>query len=410
MTFAVAIAYDWLYDRWNDEQREQLRAGILRAGAEAGTEGVPRREAARVSLRENNWNQVCNGGMLAGALAIAEDEPGRRGRCWSGRSGRCQSRWRSSRPTARGARGRATGPYATEYNCIALAALRSATGTDFGLSEMPGFSRTGDMPLAFTGPIGLTFNYADAGPGLRRRAATLLARLGVRHAGVRGVPDPVRQGRPAAARPALGRRVVRERAGIGGSPARPDVPQATTSSTSAAPGAIRAPCSSRSRAATTASATPTSTSARSSSTRSASAGRSTSAPTITTAPATSARRSAGPTTAAGPRATTACSLTPAPSPTSPSPRRPTSRSFHSDARPRRRHRRPDRRLRAARAGSVRRGFALLDGASACSIQDEVCGVGGEAGRLLVVHAHRCGGRRRRRRRRRPRSSRRAARR
>ena len=30
---------------------------------------------------------------------------------------------------------------------------------------MPGFSTTGDMPLAFTGPIGLTFNYADAGPG-----------------------------------------------------------------------------------------------------------------------------------------------------------------------------------------------------------------------------------------------------
>jgi hypothetical protein len=29
---------------------------------------------------------------------------------------------------------------------------------------MPGFSATGDMPLAFTGPIGLTFNYADAGP------------------------------------------------------------------------------------------------------------------------------------------------------------------------------------------------------------------------------------------------------
>ena len=29
---------------------------------------------------------------------------------------------------------------------------------------MPGFSKTGDMPLAFTGPLGLTFNYADAGP------------------------------------------------------------------------------------------------------------------------------------------------------------------------------------------------------------------------------------------------------
>jgi hypothetical protein len=30
---------------------------------------------------------------------------------------------------------------------------------------MPGFSTTGDMPLAFTGPTGQTFNYADAGSG-----------------------------------------------------------------------------------------------------------------------------------------------------------------------------------------------------------------------------------------------------
>ena len=55
--------------------------------------------------------------------------------------------------------------YATEYNVYFLAALRTALGTDFGLSETPGFPATGEFPIHFTGPTGLTFNYADAHDG-----------------------------------------------------------------------------------------------------------------------------------------------------------------------------------------------------------------------------------------------------
>jgi hypothetical protein len=57
--------------------------------------------------------------------------------------------------------------YATEYNVYFLAALRTAMGKDFGLSQMPGFSVTGDFPIYFTGSTGLTFNYADAHDGWR---------------------------------------------------------------------------------------------------------------------------------------------------------------------------------------------------------------------------------------------------
>jgi hypothetical protein len=53
--------------------------------------------------------------------------------------------------------------YATSYNVIFLAALQTALGTDFGLSEMAGFADTGFFPLYLTGPLGRTFNYADGG-------------------------------------------------------------------------------------------------------------------------------------------------------------------------------------------------------------------------------------------------------
>jgi hypothetical protein len=169
MTCAVAVAYDWLYQRWTDEQRKQLREAIARMGLEPAMK-VYRSKGDGFPRRVNNWNQVCNGGILAGALAVAKDgdDP-----VATELAGDIISRAVASLPIAMkqyapdGAWGEGPGywNYATEYTCIALAALRSACGTDFGLAQMPGFSKTGDMPLAFTGPIGLTFNYADAGPG-----------------------------------------------------------------------------------------------------------------------------------------------------------------------------------------------------------------------------------------------------
>jgi hypothetical protein len=46
-----------------------------------------------------------------------------------------------------------------------LAALDSALGTDFGLAKIDGFAKAADFPIHITGPLGRTFNFADAGDG-----------------------------------------------------------------------------------------------------------------------------------------------------------------------------------------------------------------------------------------------------
>jgi hypothetical protein len=51
--------------------------------------------------------------------------------------------------------------YATAYNVYILAALETALGTDFALSQIEGFSETGSFPIFMTGPTGKTFNFAD---------------------------------------------------------------------------------------------------------------------------------------------------------------------------------------------------------------------------------------------------------
>jgi len=52
--------------------------------------------------------------------------------------------------------------YATKYTVVALSALKSALGTDFGLSQKSGLAETGLFRLQTTGPTGLFFNFADS--------------------------------------------------------------------------------------------------------------------------------------------------------------------------------------------------------------------------------------------------------
>src|SRR5579859_4116741 len=75
MTHALAIGYDWLYRDLRAEDRALLRQAIEEKGLD---------EAIRIYQRHNwwtvavhNWNQVCNGGITLGALAIADEYPQR---------------------------------------------------------------------------------------------------------------------------------------------------------------------------------------------------------------------------------------------------------------------------------------------------------------------------------------------
>ncbi|RMF41309.1 MAG: DUF4962 domain-containing protein [Planctomycetota bacterium] len=163
MTFAVAIGYDWLHDVWTDDQRRQLRQAIIEMGLEPGL--AVYREGGWWSRANHNWNQVCNGGMGVGALAIADEEPELAADVLHAALHSLPLAMREFRPDGGWGEGPGYWRYATEYNVYLLAALRTALGEDFGLSQMPGFPATGEFPIYFTGPTGLTFNYADANDG-----------------------------------------------------------------------------------------------------------------------------------------------------------------------------------------------------------------------------------------------------
>lgn len=171
MTAAFAIGYDWLFDAWTPAQRETLRAAMVGKGLDPALKVYEGREWW--AKARHNWNQVCNGGISLGALALGDVEPERAGRCLRAALQSVQLPMAEFAPDGAWGEGPGYWGYATMYNVMLLAALDSSLGTDFGLSGMAGFSKTGDVPVYMSGPAGLSFGYADCHEGVIRAAQML---------------------------------------------------------------------------------------------------------------------------------------------------------------------------------------------------------------------------------------------
>jgi hypothetical protein len=159
MTFALAIGYDWLYDGLDPEARQAIRAAIVTKGVI-----VPDTTKHNAWVKaSNNWGQVCHGGLVAGALAVLEDEPDLAATTVHRALHNVPRSMAAFAPNGSYPEGPGYWSYGTTYNVLLIAVLESALGTDFGLSLAPGFSQTGAYLPLTTGPSGQTFNYADGG-------------------------------------------------------------------------------------------------------------------------------------------------------------------------------------------------------------------------------------------------------
>ena len=160
MTHALAIAYDWLYDQWSDSQRATIRKAIIELGLKPGMRVYESRNGWHRAI--HNWNQVCNGGLAIGALAIGDEEPELCGKILHHALTSVQLAMHSYAPDGGWGEGPGYWSYATSYNVAMIACLESAVGSDFGLSKFPGFDQTALFPLYMTGGGNRWFNFADS--------------------------------------------------------------------------------------------------------------------------------------------------------------------------------------------------------------------------------------------------------
>ena len=72
-----AMAYDAIYDYLNDKQRSELIDGLRRLALEPGKMQIETGQGQAWAWynSNNNWNGICNGGLICAALAVYESDP-----------------------------------------------------------------------------------------------------------------------------------------------------------------------------------------------------------------------------------------------------------------------------------------------------------------------------------------------
>lgn len=155
MSCAVGIGYDWLYSAMDSKTRKTVREGLIRLGMKAPPGwGIS---------AENNWNMVCNGGLIVGALAIADTDPEYAQLIIPRAIKNLPKATKYIAPDGAWNEGPGYWQYATDFLAFGIASMDSALGKDFGLGDTPALDKTGWFPIYTAGPSGHFMCFADAG-------------------------------------------------------------------------------------------------------------------------------------------------------------------------------------------------------------------------------------------------------
>jgi oligo-alginate lyase len=155
MAAALAFGYDWLHAELPEQTRSIVRRALVEKALEHGRNGHSSFRA------HNNWSQVCIGGLGLAALAIGDEEPTlARSVLEAGRRD-VENGLRPYRPDGIYPEGPSYWEYGTSYTVLLVAALRSATGSDWGIIQAGGLLESASWVVHMTGPSGAFYNFAD---------------------------------------------------------------------------------------------------------------------------------------------------------------------------------------------------------------------------------------------------------
>lgn len=160
MVMALSIGYDWLYDDLSPETKALVKDAIL----EKGFKAAENTKNAWFYTTKNNWNSVCNSGLVYGALALFDETPAE--------SKYIIEKCMLTNPKAMVGYGPDGGypegfgywGYGTSFQVLLIAALESSLGTDLGLSKAPGFMESAEFMQFMTAPSGDNYCFSDATP------------------------------------------------------------------------------------------------------------------------------------------------------------------------------------------------------------------------------------------------------
>lgn len=158
MSTAVALAIDWAGKDLPDSTVDMAKKALIEKGINPSFEG----ERGWID-GTNNWNQVCNGGMIAAAILIADIDPELAAKTISRSLEGMPHALAEYGPDGVYPEGSTYWGYGTSFSVLTSAMLESAFGTDFGIEDYPAFKKSADFRVLSIAPSGWYYNYADCG-------------------------------------------------------------------------------------------------------------------------------------------------------------------------------------------------------------------------------------------------------
>ncbi|UDQ96624.1 heparinase II/III family protein [Lentisphaerota bacterium WC36G] len=155
MSNAVGVGYDWFYHYLSEDDRDIIRKGLIKNGL------TPNPKFAVV--RTNNWNVVCNGGLIIGALAIADTNPEFAQKIIERAVKNMPNCLAHFAPDGGWFEGPGYWGYTARYFAMSMAAMETSIGTDFGLTKLPGLAMAAEFPVYSSDNEGRYFRFADVG-------------------------------------------------------------------------------------------------------------------------------------------------------------------------------------------------------------------------------------------------------
>ncbi|WP_439484009.1 heparinase II/III domain-containing protein [Cyclobacterium plantarum] len=158
MSTAVALAIDWVGEDLPKSTVEMAKTALIEKGIKPSWEG----NRGWID-GTNNWNQVCNAGMIAASIMIADKDPELAAKTISRSLEGMPHALAEYGPDGVYPEGSTYWSYGTSFSVLTSAMLETAFGTDFGIAEYPSFKESAKFRKLSIAPSGWYYNYADCG-------------------------------------------------------------------------------------------------------------------------------------------------------------------------------------------------------------------------------------------------------
>ncbi len=173
MAMAVAIALDWTAGKLPESTIELAQNALIDKAIKPSRPSDG--EHPRWAYGTNNWNQVCNGGMIAASIAVAEKDPELAAETIHRALDGLPRALAEYSPDGVYPEGSTYWSYGTSFTAVTAAMLESTFGTDFGHGEYPALLKSAVFRVLCNAPSGWYFNFADCGDTRSREGDVTLA-------------------------------------------------------------------------------------------------------------------------------------------------------------------------------------------------------------------------------------------